>query len=175
VAVNIVRLFSDVEGETIELFGYIVGMDRAEFSARFPGVKGRKFDGRRMQVAADGGGRVRPVTRAVEFKKRASLHKCDYRCMFARGPNCECSCAGKNHGRGDAGAQVGFFEDTYNPGQSGFFEDKDARVEELAADFALNFMGGALELGGEQMGLDGIGGGGDTPQRAPDRKQITLF
>lgn len=25
-------------------------------------------------------------------------HKCDSRCMNAKGPDCECQCAGKNHG-----------------------------------------------------------------------------
>jgi hypothetical protein len=25
-------------------------------------------------------------------------HICDARCMASRGPNCECSCGGKNHG-----------------------------------------------------------------------------
>lgn len=26
--------------------------------------------------------------------------RCDSRCQFARGPQCDCSCAGANHGRG---------------------------------------------------------------------------
>ena len=25
-------------------------------------------------------------------------HKCDARCMASTGPNCECSCGGRNHG-----------------------------------------------------------------------------
>lgn len=29
----------------------------------------------------------------------SAVHKCDSRCMGARGPNCECSCGGANHGR----------------------------------------------------------------------------
>jgi hypothetical protein len=42
------------------------------------------------------------VTRKVEFKSHPSRHECDARCMFARGRtmNCECSCGGKNHGKG---------------------------------------------------------------------------
>jgi hypothetical protein len=27
-------------------------------------------------------------------------HKCDARCVHARGANCECSCGGANHGKG---------------------------------------------------------------------------
>ncbi len=27
-------------------------------------------------------------------------HRCDARCMFATGPNCECSCGGANHAIG---------------------------------------------------------------------------
>ena len=52
----VVRLFADIEGQTVELYGYISGMERAEFSARFPGVKGRRYDSKRLQVAADAAG-----------------------------------------------------------------------------------------------------------------------
>jgi len=30
----------------------------------------------------------------------SARHNCDPRCMFAVGPQCECSCAGANHGCG---------------------------------------------------------------------------
>ncbi len=42
------------------------------------------------------------VTRTVNYKSNPSLHECDARCMNASGRtmNCECSCRGKNHGRG---------------------------------------------------------------------------
>ena len=39
-----------------------------------------------------------PVTRIIYYDTRPSLHKCDARCMGAKGHNCECSCGGKNHG-----------------------------------------------------------------------------
>lgn len=41
--------------------------------------------------------------RKVMYKEQApSLHVCDDRCMNAKGRvmKCECSCGGKNHGRG---------------------------------------------------------------------------
>lgn len=44
------------------------------------------------------------VSRRVQYKAFASKHECDARCMGASGRtmNCECSCGGKNHGRGFA-------------------------------------------------------------------------
>jgi len=46
--------------------------------------------------------RVLPVERQVEFKRNPSRHQCDARCYNATGRTmqCECSCGGKNHGRG---------------------------------------------------------------------------
>lgn len=43
-----------------------------------------------------------PVTRTVEYKSNPSKHICDARCVNATGRvmKCECSCGGKNHGRG---------------------------------------------------------------------------
>lgn len=40
--------------------------------------------------------------RKVEFKSNPSRHECDARCVNATGliMKCECSCGGKNHGRG---------------------------------------------------------------------------
>lgn len=36
--------------------------------------------------------------RRIRYSTQASRHTCDARCMAATGPNCECSCGGKNHG-----------------------------------------------------------------------------
>ena len=43
-----------------------------------------------------------PVERRVEYKSTPSRHECDARCFNATGRimKCECSCGGKNHGRG---------------------------------------------------------------------------
>lgn len=83
---------------------------------RFPGVKGRRCDSFSMYVGIPYDGpdapwnRVtkrwdhdwRAVDRVINFKATPSLHECDARCMNATGRvmNCECSCGGKNHGRG---------------------------------------------------------------------------
>ena len=42
------------------------------------------------------------VERSVAYKSNPSKHECDARCFDATGRvmNCECSCGGKNHGRG---------------------------------------------------------------------------
>lgn len=42
------------------------------------------------------------VERKVEYKSNPSKHECDARCYNATGRimKCECSCGGKNHGRG---------------------------------------------------------------------------
>jgi len=44
------------------------------------------------------------IERTIEYKTFASKHDCDSRCMNATGRTmkCECSCGGKNHGRGCA-------------------------------------------------------------------------
>jgi hypothetical protein len=101
----IVKYFSDWNGETVELLG-LTCMRNDEFRARFPGVKGRAWDGfNRIVGRAALGGELLPAMREITYKSRPSRHVCDVRCMNATGRtmNCECSCGGKNHGRGTAG------------------------------------------------------------------------
>lgn len=47
-------------------------------------------------------GAVVAATRMIQFKRAPSRHECDARCLNATGRvmKCECSCGGKNHGRG---------------------------------------------------------------------------
>lgn len=89
-----------------ELTG-IHGMDNAEFAAKFPGVKGYRCDGFQKWVGFDvlgsrWRGDVLPVERQIEYKSNPSRHECDARCINATGRvmRCECSCGGKNHGKG---------------------------------------------------------------------------
>jgi len=44
---------------------------------------------------------VLPVTRKIEYKSNPSKHKCDARCVNAKGHSCECSCGGQFHGSGN--------------------------------------------------------------------------
>ena len=70
------------------------------FAEKFPGVKGRRCDSFTKWVGKDAAGELRPVDRIIEYKRNPSLHKCDGRCLHAKGRQCECSCGGANHGAG---------------------------------------------------------------------------
>ncbi len=99
------KRYSDICGETVEISGNVHPMRNAEFAARFPGVKGRRYDSIAMEVGyAAGGNTELPITRLVEFKSNPSRHSCDSRCVHAQGKTfrCECSCGGRNHGRAAA-------------------------------------------------------------------------
>lgn len=80
------KYFSDINGQVVELTN--VGHDGA-VSTSAKHFIGHTPDG--MKVRA---------TRKINFKSNPSLHACDGRCLSAKGGNCECSCGGKNHGRG---------------------------------------------------------------------------
>jgi len=74
-------------------------LKNAEFAAKFGDVTcGLRWDDFSKPVAYDDAGEMHPVRRVIYYKDRPSLHKCDARCMNARGHNCECSCGGVNHG-----------------------------------------------------------------------------
>lgn len=93
---------------------HVRGMDNKEFNQRFPGQFARKYDGYAKLVGRPinaqppvydrAAGRwietLLPVERLISYKVNGSKHECDARCMNAKGHNCECSCNGKNHGRG---------------------------------------------------------------------------
>lgn len=86
----------------LELTG-IHGISNAKFAERFPGVKGRRLDSFDKLVGFVPDSRaVLPVDRVITYKSNPSRHECDARCMNATGRTmqCECSCNGKNHGRG---------------------------------------------------------------------------
>lgn len=81
----------------------IHGMDNAKFAAAFPGIVGKRSDSFAKWVGVvPGTGTVLPVERIIEYKAFASKHECDARCINATGRimKCECSCGGKNHGKG---------------------------------------------------------------------------
>lgn len=80
------KYFYDIDGEVIELT-----------RIRYEGGSGKKASS--WSGVTPDGERVR-ATRQVETW--LSRRKCDARCMNASGRvmKCECSCGGKNHGRG---------------------------------------------------------------------------
>lgn len=108
------KYFADLpSGETIELIRP-TGMNRKVFAEKFPGTVGKNWDGVNLmvgenpeipQVYIKGTGWVATyfaVTRKIEMKSMPSKHICDSRCVNATGRimKCECSCGGKNHGKG---------------------------------------------------------------------------
>lgn len=84
------RLFSD----------FNASMPNDQFRAAFPGVKALSYDGYQKRMARDENGRLMPVTRVVFRKVAPSNHKCDARCLHAKGNQCECECGGQFHGAG---------------------------------------------------------------------------
>ena len=95
-----IKYFSDVNGEAVQLVS-VSQMPKEEFSARWPGIKGFRFDGYDMQVGRSANGNLLPVTRKIEFKSNPSLHDCNAKCLNGKHDGkCECICSGKNHGAG---------------------------------------------------------------------------
>lgn len=82
------KYFADINGETFELAK--VGHD-GHVSSKPEHFSGLLPTGERVKAS-----------RAIEYKSHPSKHVCDVRCMGATGRTmkCECSCGGKNHGRG---------------------------------------------------------------------------
>jgi hypothetical protein len=82
------RYFADLNGETIELTNVYHDGHVKTTAEHFIG---RAPDGSKVQA-----------TRVIQYKAFPSKHECDARCINATGRimKCECSCGGKNHGRG---------------------------------------------------------------------------
>lgn len=84
------KYFQDTEnGETVELTA--IAHDGG-------GTRAKNFSG------LNGMGVRVTATRKIEYKANPSKHVCDDRCVNATGRvmKCECSCGGKNHGKGGA-------------------------------------------------------------------------
>lgn len=97
-----IKYFSDLDGEAIELKG-IYSLKNAEFAARWPEVRGMRWDGYGKLVGypTAGTGGALPVTRKIEFKAFPSRHECNSKCLNGKvNGTCECQCGGKNHGAG---------------------------------------------------------------------------
>lgn len=99
------KYFSDFNGETTELVT-LRGMDNKEFAAKYPGIKGIRYDGFQMRVGQSAiGTNFMPMTRAIEYKSFPSKHECNAKCLNGKcNGKCECRCGGKNHGRGSIAA-----------------------------------------------------------------------
>lgn len=96
-----IKNFSDFNGQCVELV-YVTSIPNQEFAARFPGVKGLRYDGYSMWVGRETATSQRlPVTRKIEYKSQPSRHECNSKCLGGKATGvCECKCGGKNHGAG---------------------------------------------------------------------------
>lgn len=83
-----IKYFAEQNGQAVELTRIRHNGGAAFIASNFSGF------------APDGS--LLKATRMVEYKRFASKHVCDSRCYNATGKimKCECSCGGKNHGRG---------------------------------------------------------------------------
>ncbi len=92
--------FDAIDGTVTELSG-LTSIGIKEFRAEFPGVNALRMDGYSVKMARAESGALLPVTRAIEYKSRPSLHDCNAKCLNGKSTGtCECRCGGKNHGRG---------------------------------------------------------------------------
>lgn len=96
-----IKKFSDTKNGAIELV-FATSMNNNEFRAKFPGVKGIRYDGYSMWVGRNSQAEeYQPVTRMIEYKKNPSKHECNAKCLNGKHTGaCECKCGGKNHGAG---------------------------------------------------------------------------
>ncbi|MGF6604607.1 hypothetical protein P3T23_009363 [Paraburkholderia sp. GAS448] len=96
------KYFCDIGDQVVQLKAPY-GMPNKEFEAKFPGIKGLRYDGytRIAGYPLEGAGGPLPVTRVIEFKAHPSFHECNAKCLNgSHKGTCECRCGGKNHGRG---------------------------------------------------------------------------
>lgn len=77
-------------------------MKRARFAELFGECKALRYDSFSFFVGKHPvTGLDVPAVRRIYYKVNGSKHKCDGRCLHAKGRNCECACGGANHGAGD--------------------------------------------------------------------------
>jgi hypothetical protein len=97
-----IKHFAVCDGVTVEL----VSPWYSDLKKDFARLIGRPYRGEKLvrecQLFAFGlcpnCGKYHATTRRIQYGANPSLHTCGARCMAARGPNCECSCGGANHG-----------------------------------------------------------------------------
>ena len=89
----------------------------AEFKRAFPSeARGFNYDLLKLTPIVDNrtyaigavGSSVRPITRRVIFVDTDKPTKCGAMCRNAKGPMCDCSCKGENHGASAAMARSCF-------------------------------------------------------------------
>ena len=97
-----IKHFAECNGVTVELLKPWY----SDLKKDYERLIGRPYAGEKLirecQLFAFGVcptcGKYHATQRRINYAKNPSLHKCGARCMAAKGPNCECSCSGVNHG-----------------------------------------------------------------------------
>lgn len=84
-------LFADLAGDTEESVGFLFAC---------PDGHAKRHNLPRCSAPSVIRCRCGKPARGTEITGRRTGHRCDARCMFATGPDCECSCGGANHGIG---------------------------------------------------------------------------
>jgi len=85
-----IRYFADINGQAVRLANV---QHDGHVSTKAVHFSGLTPDGVRVQA-----------TRMIQRTNNPSLHECGPKCLGAKGFLCECSCGGKNHGRGAVAA-----------------------------------------------------------------------
>lgn len=101
------KYFANCGGEQVELLD--VHYNPQQFFGVISGnLRWLKKKPYRMAGRCEKCGWLHVAQREIEWKKDPSLHRCDGRCMSAKGFSCECSCGGKNHGAAWCGGPSAF-------------------------------------------------------------------
>ncbi len=102
---DVIKHFGECAGESIGELERIQWADLRKFEEMLgrPITPGEKLtrEGRLFAFGTCANcGLIHPSGRRISYSKTPSRHACNGNCMCATGPNCECSCGGKNHGAG---------------------------------------------------------------------------
>lgn len=92
--------FSDATGTAQRLIGNLQTVKTEIAKARWPMAKLVRADSFTVWAGLTVDGILLPVTRSIRYSLTPSKHRCDARCINAKGHNCECACGGKHHGKG---------------------------------------------------------------------------
>ena len=105
---EIAKYFATIDGNVVELEGvtFLASEVLAERSnvRSSDSMKRVAYEGKVAVGTNPGVPGLIEADRCIGYSRTPSKHKCDARCMNAKGNQCECSCGGANHGKGGAPA-----------------------------------------------------------------------
>ena len=143
----------------------------AEFKRAFPNeARGFNFDLLKLTTIVDNrnyavgaiGSSVRPITRRVIFVDTDKPTKCGAMCRNAKGPMCDCSCKGENHGASAAMSRSRFDRQTDLKKTKQLVSDASQTIERLKDKLK------------RQRALDLDGDSSSSTQRTEDTLELLL-